>query len=179
MFNNYSRRDELDKEMKSIEKRLKTTDKSDDLEVEKKNKDIIDLEIAVQKNNKEVKILSQKIKNYLTNNIDEMCNTYKDSKYTKELKDLFKSQSYIFDNLEEFDIHDQAKMQSCFDKIYSYITDLFESKRRKALKDYNTELSQNENDQIKDIISIQSILSENTKLNNNYVSKIESQVQIC
>ena len=144
MFNNYSQRDKLVKELKSIKEKLKTNDISNDLEIEKKRKDIIDLETAVQKNDKEVKILSQKIKNYLTNNLDKMCNIYEDKKYTEILKDLNKSQSSIFDNLEEFDIHDQAKIQSCFDNIYSYITDFYEFKRRKVLEDFNTELNQYE-----------------------------------
>ena len=80
VFNNYSQNDELVKELKSIKEKLKTNNISNDLEIEKKSKDINDLKIAVQKNDKEVKILSQKIKNYLTNNLDEMCNTYKDKK---------------------------------------------------------------------------------------------------
>ena len=109
----------------------------------------------------------------MTNNLDKIYKTYNDQKYTEKLKDLNKSQSSIFDNLEEFDNHDQVIIQSCFDNIYLYITDLFESKRRKALEDYKTELIQYELDQTKDIISIQSILLENTKQNNNYVSKIE------
>ena len=113
----------------------------------------------------------------MTNNLDEICKTYNDHKYTKILKDLNKSQSSIFDNLEEFDNHDQVIIQSCFDNIYSYITDFYESKRRKALEDYNTELSQYELGHMNNIKSIQSILSENTKQNNNYVSRVEWQVQ--
>ena len=106
-----------------------------------------------------------------------MCNTYKDPKYTKELKNLNKSQLSIFGNLEEFDNHDQAKIQSCFDNIYLFITNLFESKRRKALEDYNIELSRYELGQTKDSESIRSILAENRQQNDNYVSDIESQVQ--
>ena len=60
-FNNYSQRDELEKEMESIEKQLKTTDKSDDLEIKKISKYIIDLEIAVKESYNEAKVLSQKI----------------------------------------------------------------------------------------------------------------------
>ena len=109
----------------------------------------------------------------MTNNLDEIYKTYNDQKYTEKLKDLNKSQSSIFDNLEEFDNHDQVIIQSCFDNIYSYITDFYESKRRKALEDYNTELSQYGLGHMNNIISIQSILSENTKQNNNYVSRVE------
>ena len=61
MFNNYSQRDELEKEMESIEKQLKTTDKSDDSETKKISKYIIDLEIAVKESYNEAKVLSQKI----------------------------------------------------------------------------------------------------------------------
>ena len=57
----------------------------------------------------------------MTNNIDAIHKTYNDQKYKEKLKDLNKSQSSIFDNLEEFDNHDQAKIQSCFDNIYSYV----------------------------------------------------------
>ena len=103
--------------------------------------------------------------------------TYNDHKYTKILKDLKESQLSMFDNLEKFDIHDQAKIQSCFDNIYSYITDLFEYNRRTAFEGYKTELSQYELGHTSNVISIQSILSENTMQNNSYVLKIELQVQ--
>ena len=61
VFNNYSQRDELQKEMESIEKQLKITDKSDDSEIKKICKYIIDLEIAVKESYNEAKVLSQKI----------------------------------------------------------------------------------------------------------------------
>ena len=61
VFNNYSQRDELDREMESIEKQLKTTDKSDDLEIKKISEYIIDLEKAVKESYNEAKVLSQKI----------------------------------------------------------------------------------------------------------------------
>ena len=124
VFNNYSQNDELVKELKRIKEKLKTTDKSDDSEIKKISEYIIDLEIAVKESYNEAKVLSQKILNYLTNNLDEIHKTYNDHKYTKILKDLNKSQSFIFDNLEEFDNHDQVIIRSCFDNIYLYIIEV-------------------------------------------------------
>ena len=178
MFNNYSQRNELVKELKNIKEQLKTTDKSDDSDISEISKNIDNLEkTTIPKNFKDAKKLVKIISNYLKHNLEEMCKTYKDPEYTKELKNLNKSQLSIFGNLEEFDNHDQAKIQSCFDNIYLFITKLFESKRRKALEDYNIELSRYELGQTKNLESIQSILAENTIQNNDYVSEIESQVQ--
>ena len=50
-------------------------------------------------------------------------------------------------------------------------------KKSQALQNYKTELRQYELGHTSNVISIQSILSENVKENNNYVSEIESQVQ--
>ena len=83
----------------------------------------------------------------------------------------------MFDNLEKFDNHDQAKIQSYFDNIYLHIIEVYEMKKSQALQNYEIELRQYKLDQTKDTESIQSILSENTKQNNIHVSKIESQVQ--
>ena len=113
----------------------------------------------------------------MTNNLDEIYKTCNDHKYTKILKDLNESQSSMFDNLEKFDNHDQAKIQSCFDNIYLHIIGFYETKTSQAFQNYEIELRQYKLDQTKDIESIQSILSENTKQNNIHVSKIESQMQ--
>ena len=113
----------------------------------------------------------------MTNNLDEIHKTYNNHKYTKILKDLYESQTSMFDNLEEFDNHDQVIIQSCFDNIYLYIIEVYEMKKSQALQNYKTELRQYKLDQTKDIESVQSILSENTIQNNIHVSKIGSQVQ--
>ena len=83
----------------------------------------------------------------------------------------------MFDNLEKFDNHDQVIIQSCFDNIYLHIIEVYEIKKSRALQNYKTELRQYELGHTSNVISVQSVLSENVKQNNIHVSKIESQVQ--
>ena len=161
---------------------MKTTHKSyaiiDDLKIKDLQSKISKLEKAIDQNEKDAKKLVKKIVKYVTDNLATIFDAYDDYEYKKKIKDLNTSQISIFSDLTNFDNHDQAIIQECFEYISSYHNDIFELERAKSLNEFESELEIfQQNDYLHNIDKIKSIASENKQQSNSYVYQVESKLK--
>ena len=136
---------------------------------------------TIYQNEKDAVTSSKKISKYLTENLAIAENDIYKSKSKQHIKGLNASQTSIFKDLEKFDGHNQATIQRCFEAIYLYNNDIFETERGKLLENFETNLHQFEQQYLNDISNIKdikSIISESKQQTDTHLSQIKSKITL-